>query len=135
MKNFKESIDKFCKEFTRVMESLKTPAMVLPSYLLLCSALQRPGESPMDITSRIIKKAAAVGIHTGLNADGSPNLINALIYIGVKEMIHSRKFEGATFSVIPKGSLQILSTFSGPGGSGTGYGVNITDTVIGGTSV
>lgn len=127
-------LDKTCKWLDNLFNKMKTPAMVLPKYLLLCSAMQRPGESCMDVCANIIKDLDKMGIPTGPNPDGTPNLIVATACSIAKNLIHSRKFDGVTHSIIPKGALQIIATGGNAGGPVVCHGFNFMDTIIYGIS-
>ena len=67
---------------------------LLPAVLLLCTSLRRPGLSAMDITAQFITEMGNLGIPTGPNPDGSPNLINALAYAYSDVLVKNIKLNG-----------------------------------------
>ena len=101
----------------------------------MSTAMTRPGESWMDVTAKIAKDMENIGIPIGPNPDGTPNMIMALVSSIVRNLIHSRKFDGVNYAIIPKGSLQIISTGGNAGGPVVSHGFNFTDTIIYGLSL
>ena len=49
------TIGNIVENITNTLNSVSTPAMVLPPFLLKCTALTRPGLSPYKIASEIIQ--------------------------------------------------------------------------------
>ena len=81
-----------------------TPAM-LPTALLLCTALKRPGLSALTIASRVIAKQESEGLAFGPMPDGTQNGYETFIKILVEEIVHAIKFESRGDVVIPAGAL------------------------------
>ena len=123
------TIDKIADGIKKSMDSIKAPAKTLPPLLLFCTAVRRSGLSASRIASKVITNNAAIGIPTGVNPDGSPNLVNEYTYNIVKTVIDAISDEGVVHVVIPAGSLMIQATGANAGGPVTCVGTNITDTI------
>lgn len=110
-------------------DKFKTPASLLPAFLLRCVSLKRTGISPMETTSNAIEYIKSAGIPTEENEDGSPNLVNEYTYAVVKAVTDSIKEQGMVQITIPANSLMIQATGGNAGGPVTCIGTNLTDTV------
>ena len=106
---------------------VRPPLKPIPTPLLLCDLENRPGMSAMSVTSAIISRLPEAGINTGVNADGSPNKINALIRIIVEELIKEIKDNGVVTAVLKDGSVVSVGTGANAGGPFT---VTSTNTMI-----
>ena len=106
-----------------------TPANTLPPILLKAAAHNRSGISAYKIASKIIENNKNIGIPTGENPDGSPNMINEYTYNVVKSVIESLKEDASIQVVIPAGSLKIISTGANAGGLVESTGTNQNDTI------
>ena len=62
---------------TNTLNSVQTPANVLPALLLKSVSFYRPGLSAYKIATEVIQNNSKIGIPTGEAPDGSENLINA----------------------------------------------------------
>jgi len=71
--------------FLGAANSKVTQMIPAPAILLLCASLTRPGLSPLRSISNICTALEGLGIPTGDNPDGSPNLVVRAIYEIVKE--------------------------------------------------
>lgn len=72
-------IETIAKKIETMFNAVRKPLTLLPPILLLCEIFRRPGLSCIALTSSIIKELEKVGIPTGANADGTPNLTNLLV--------------------------------------------------------
>jgi len=97
----------------------------IPPLLLLCEASERPGLSAMALTTAIIKRLSEAGIPTGVNPDGSPNIINKFVRIISEEVVKEIKDNLAVDVVAGPGSVSVTGTGAGPTGPITFSGVNI----------
>ena len=111
------------------LNKLKTPAKILPALLLYCTAIKRPGLSAAQIASRVISNNARLGINTGTNPDGSPNVVNEYTYNIVKTIVDAIAEEGVVHVAIPAGSLMIQVTGANAGGPVVSVGTNTTNTI------
>lgn len=111
------------------LNGIKTPASVLPPFLLLCTAIKRSGMSASRTASSAIAGNASLGIKTSENPDGSPNMVNEFTYNIVNSVIDALKTDAVIHVAIPAGSLSIQSNGANAGGPVVSIGTNITNTV------
>lgn len=100
------------------------PMKLLPAVLLLCTELKRPGLSAMDITAEYIRLNGELGIPTGSNPDGTPNLINASAYALISSMVKGIKMNGSVSFALPPGSITFTGFGANAGGPVTIKGFN-----------
>lgn len=123
------NLDKITSIINTAINSMKTPAETLPAFLLYCVSIKRPGLSPSKITSKIISGNGDLGIPTGANPDGSPNLINQYTYNIVKNVVDAIKEDGVVQVAIPAGSIMIQANGGNAGGPVVCTGSNIMTTI------
>ncbi len=123
-------IGKLVSSVTDVIKGKQPPATLLPSFLLLCTALQRPGTSAMDTTSKIIDDNVTIGIDPGANPDGSPNMVNEYTYNVVKRVFEAMKMDGSVQCVLPAASLSIVGEGANSGGPVVIHATNILPLTI-----
>lgn len=123
-------IDSIANVIKYAVDKTNVPAMTLPGLLLYCTAMKRPGLSATKIAANVITNNAALGIATGTNPDGSPNVINQYTYNVVKEIVQALKDEAVVQTAIPTGSLMIQVNGANAGGPVVSVGTNITNTVV-----
>lgn len=109
---------------------MKTPAEILPPQLLFCTAIRRPGMSASEVASRIITNNVALGIETGTNPDGTPNIVNQYTYNIVKEVLNEIKRNAVVHVAIPVGSIMVQTNGANAGGPVVGVGSNIISTTV-----
>jgi hypothetical protein len=103
---------------------------MIPSILLVCSAIQMPGVSAKSIAANIIKRQGEAGAPLGAAADGSQNISEAMEVIRVEEIVKGFKQMGRIDSAIPIGALQVAGTVQTAAGPGTFQGFNINNAGI-----
>lgn len=123
------NIDTIASVIKNTVNKLKTPAQALPPLLLYCTAIKRPGLSPSMITSKVISNNESLGINTGTNPDGSPNIVNEYSYNVVKAVVDAISQDGVVQVAIPAGSLMVQVTGANAGGPVVSVGTNITNTI------
>lgn len=123
------TIDTITNSIRSAVDKLKTAAQVLPPLLLYCTAIKRPGLSAVQIASKVISNNALLGINTGTNPDGSPNIVNEYTYNIVKAIVEAIAEEGVVHVAIPAGSLMIQVTGANAGGPVVSVGTNTTNTI------
>ena len=123
------TISNIVNSVTDTLESVRTPAGVLPPILLKCTSLTRPGLSAYKISTEVIQNNQKLGIPTGANPDGSDNLINAYTYGLVKAIVDAMKNDAAVSMSIPMGSLLVKSEGANAGGPVTCIGSNLLDSL------
>lgn len=107
----------------------------VPAILLLCEINEKGGLSALAITSAIISRLNEAGIPSGLNADGSPNLINAYTRIAVEEIVNAIKKDMQVYLVPPPGSIKSVVTGTCAVGPVTGTAINVDlKTITGGAN-
>jgi len=106
--------------------SLRKPATVISSVILLCSLVKRPGLSCIVSTSKIIQKNASDGIPTENMPDGSPNLMNVFVNNMVCEIYRALKEDANLQVAINPGSMIINATGGNAGGPVNVTGSNIS---------
>jgi hypothetical protein len=112
-----------------IQTKLSIPLTPIPAIMLICSTIKRPGLSTMLITSRAINKMGEKGVPIGVNIDGSPNMMNQLIYVIVDEIVNALKMEGKVEVSIPPGGITSLGFGANAGGM-----VSVTSTNVGAVS-
>lgn len=90
--------------------TLRKPANIIPGIIMLCSLSKRPGLSALISFSNIIQDLAKQGIPTEPNPDGTPNLMNKMIYSIVKETYRAIKEDANVQVAIAPGSINIVAT-------------------------
>ena len=122
------TISSVTSAINKLFDTQKAKAMELPAILLRAVAMQRPGVSAQDIASKVIERNKQIGIPTGENPDGTPNLINMYTYNIVKSVVEALKEDGVIQVSIPANSIIIQATGGNAGGPVTVVGTNIKDT-------
>ena len=112
-----------------IQTKLSIPLIPISAIMLICSTIKRPGLSPMLITSRIINRQQDFGAPVGVNIDGSPNMMNELMFVIVDELVNALKMEGKVEVAIPPGGITSLGFGANSGGM-----VSVTSSNIGAVS-
>ena len=99
-------------------------SQVLPTALLLCVSMRRPGMSAMEATSEFIEYIANLGIPTGKNTDGSDNLIIPFVYGIFKTQQKQEKMRGRVTVGGAPGSISFTGTGANAGGPVVIKGMN-----------
>ena len=92
------------------------PAQLLPTALLLCVSLRRPGMSAMEATADFTEYLASIGIPTGKNTDGSDNLIIPFAYGIFKTQQKQETMRGHVSVAAAPGSISFMGTGANAGG-------------------
>ena len=99
-----------------IQNKLSIPLIPIPPIMLICSKLKRPGLSPMLIASRVISRQSDFGATVGVNIDGSPNMMNQLIYVMTDEIVNAIKMESKVEMAIAPGAIMTTGTGANSGG-------------------
>lgn len=118
-------IDKVCSFIENVTAKARGPLQTIPSIILVCSAINRPGLSAMLITSNIIRRQSEAGAIAGPAKDGGANIAEAMERIRVEEMIKALKMDAKIQIGIPIGAIQFTGTGANAGGPVVVTGFNI----------
>jgi hypothetical protein len=119
------NIQSICDAIQSGIEKARAPLATIPSILLICSAISRPGLSAMMIASRIIKRQSEAGAPFGPAADGTANVAEAMERIRVEEMVSALKLDSRVQVGIPIGGIQFMGTGSNAGGPVVVQGFNV----------
>lgn len=119
-------IKTICDAIEKAITYARAPLAAIPSAILVCSAVQRPGLSSMLIASNIIRRQQEAGIPVGPADDGGANLAEAMERIRVEELVKAIKMDGKVQIGIPIGGIQFTGTGANAGGPVviTGYNIN-----------
>ena len=123
-------IQQIASTIEKLLTQARAPLTMIPSILLVCSAIQMPGVSAKSIAANIIKRQGEAGAPLGAAADGSQNISEAMEVIRVEEIVKGFKQMGRIDSVIPIGALQVAGTVQTAAGPGTFQGFNINNAGI-----
>lgn len=126
------NITSVVENIEKIMESVNTPANILPPMLLKCTSLLRSGLSAYKITAKIIQNNKKIGIPTEENPDGSTNLINSYTYNVVREMVDAIKNDASVQVAVPASSLLIQANGGNAGGPIVVTGTNLMDSIANG---
>ena len=108
----------------QMFNGTKKVSQSLPSLLLFCTTMRRPGMSAMDTAATVIQDYGKIGIPTGTNADGTPNMINAYTYLLIKDIYKDIKQNGVGEGVMSPGTIQFTGTGGNAGGPVVVQGFN-----------
>lgn len=95
---------------------LRTPAPPIPPILLLCEIMNRPGLSAMALAAAIISRLPEIGIETGVNPDGSANMVTQFVKVFSEELVNEIKNNAVVNCAMPPGALNITGVAAGVGG-------------------
>lgn len=119
------NIKTICNGIKNLLMSSRVPRATLPAILMVCSAINRPGVSIMNIVSRIISRQGEAGVGYGPMADGSANGYEAMVRVIVEEVCNAWKYESKVQASTPIGGISFLGTGANAGGPVTVTGINI----------
>ncbi|MCD8208988.1 MAG: hypothetical protein LUD72_13700 [Bacteroidales bacterium] len=123
-------IDTISNSIETAFESVRTPLTALPTILMIPELHTRSGLSAISLTSSIIERLPEAGIETGVNPDGSENMVNSFVRIIVEELIQEIKDNARITAVIEPSSLVIQTTGANAGGPVTCTGTNLMPTQV-----
>jgi hypothetical protein len=108
-------IDKIATTVNSALSALRPPLIPIPPILLLCEILDRPGLSAIALTSSIISRLPEAGIPTGVNPDGSENMISQYTRIMCEEVIKEFQNHAVINGAVAPGSINIVGTGTAAG--------------------
>lgn len=118
-------ISEIASAIEKLLTQARAPLTIIPSILLVCSAIQMPGVSAKSIAANIIRRQGEAGAPMGAAADGSQNIQEAMEVIRVEEIVKGFKFGARVDSAISPGTIQVAGTVQTAAGPGTFQGTNI----------
>ena len=95
------------------INKVTTKNVPVPAILLLCAAMNKPGLSVLKSTTNICAALESLGIPTGDNPDGSPNLIVKAVNAVVSEIYRAVKEDMSIQGAIPSGGITVFGSNSG----------------------
>ena len=110
------NIRSICNSIDKLITKARMPLAVIPSVMLVCSAINRPGLSAMLTASNIIRRQSEAGAIPGPSPDGGANISEAMERIRIEEIFKAIKFDGKVQIGVPIGGIR----FSGTGASAAG---------------
>ena len=119
-------VKEIVQEFDNIFSTLRKPANVISTIIMLCAMVRRPGLSCIYSTSKVIQDIEKQGCPTGPLPDGSPNLMNQMIASVICEVFRAIKEDANLQIGLAPGSLTINATGANAGGPVTCVGTNIT---------
>ena len=105
--------------------AVRKPAQSIPPILLLCEINNRSGLSAISLTSNIIARLPEIGFNTGVNPDGSANMVNQYTKIICEELIKEIQNHGLVDCAVNSGQININSSGACAVGPVTTTGTNI----------
>jgi len=108
-------IDKIATTVNSALSAIRPPVIPIPPILLLCEILDRPGLSAISLTSAIIARLPEAGIPTGVNPDGSANMIGQYTRIICEEIIKEFQQHAVVNGAVPPGSINVVGTGTAAG--------------------
>ena len=106
------TIESICDKLSNLIEKVRQPITQIPAILLACSAIKRPGLSPMLIAANIIRRLNEAGVSPGPLRDGSQNRTVLIVEEMVKAIKEDLWIQGA----IPAGAATMVGTAATAGG-------------------
>ena len=110
------TIASICDKIGTLITKVRQPMTQIPAILIACSAIKRPGLSPMLIAANIIRRQSEAGAHMGPLADGSANRMEAMYVIIVEEIVKAIKEDLWVQGAIPAGAATMTGTAATAGG-------------------
>ena len=125
-------IDKISEGIKSAFSHVRPPLLAIPPILLICEANSRPGLSAIALTSAIIRRLPEAGILTGVNPDGSPNIICKFVRILVEEFIKEFQNNASVNASLGPSKLDIKGAAVGPAGPMPVSATNILPLILNG---
>lgn len=112
--------------FETAFSTLRKPANVISTIIMLCALVKRPGLSCLVSTSNILQDIAKQGVPTENLPDGTPNLMNKVIASTVCEVFRALKEDANIQIAVPPGALSVKVSGANAGGPIEAFGFNIS---------
>ncbi len=109
-------IEQIADGIKSVMKKVRVPFPEVPPILLLCEIGRRPGLSAIALSSAVISRLGEIGFDTGVNRDGSPNVVNGFVRILSEEIVNEIKNNASVSCAIDVGDIPITGTGGNAGG-------------------
>lgn len=86
-------------------KAIRPLPQVIPALLLICEIKNRPGLSAIALTTAIIRRLPEAGVDTGVNPDGTPNIVLKVIRICCEEIVKELKDNARITCVLNTGHI------------------------------
>lgn len=106
------SIDTIADKIKSLVETARKPFPKFPTIIMICSCIKKPGLSSILSIANIVASNLKIGIPTGKNPDGSPNLVNAFVGNVVEEVVRAIQDDMQVQIGFKPGDIQITGTTS-----------------------
>lgn len=127
-------ISKITKVIDSVMATARKGFTLLPSIILFCSAIKKPGISSILTVAKVISELGHYGFPTGPNEDGSINMFNQYTKIMVENIFSEIRDNLQVQVSVPYGSIPMIGFGANGGGAVTVHGFNTTATTLAGAA-
>ena len=117
-------IQNIASAIQNAFKAVRPPFPAIPPILLLCELYTRPGLSAIALTAAIIQRLPEAGIPTGVNPDGSANIICAYTRLVAEELVKEIKNHAKVVNVLEPGSIMTTCVGGNAGGPIVVNGVN-----------
>jgi hypothetical protein len=101
-------ISQICQTIKNYFSNTRPPVERIPTLLLACSLVKRPGLSTITSVANIVKDLNMLCINTGPMPDGSPNLTVAYTYAVVNEIYRALKMDSVVQVAINPNSINVV---------------------------
>lgn len=108
----------------KAFDFVRPKLIAIPPLIMICSVLQRPGLSAINIAANIIRRQAEAGAYVGMLPDGSPNIMERMYVVIVEEMIKELRLNSRVDIAIPPGSITSFGTGANAGGPVSVFSTN-----------
>lgn len=122
--------DTVTTSITGKMFSARQPARKLPAVLNYATAMRRPGLSEIVIASNIIENNGKFDINTGMNPDGTENVVNMFVKNVVDCVVKALREDAVIHCTIPTGAITVQAEGGNAGGPVVAVGSNINTITI-----
>lgn len=117
-------IQNIASSINNAFKAVRPPFPSIPPLLLLCELYTRPGLSAIALTAAIIQRLPEAGIPTGVNPDGSANIVCAYTRLIAEELVKEIKNHAKVVNVLEPGSIMTTCVGGNAGGPIVVNGVN-----------
>ncbi len=113
------TINNIADTINNVINRARPPQTTIPVLLLVCSAINRPGLSAMELAARVISRQKQHGLAFGPLPDGAQNGYETIIKLFAEELVDMFKTKCKIQTGTPIGAIQSIGTAQTPAGLAT----------------
>ena len=110
----------------KMIEAIRLPIPIIPAIMIICSVIKRPGLSAIMTASNAIAGQSEFNAPIGDLPDGTPNMMNAMMYKLTQCIYKDITRNGVVQIAIPIGGIQVTVTGANAGGPIVAKGKNKT---------